>query len=81
MVISMMIENNSGRPASQDDLSNWADDFGIAFPVVSDREGGELWEYAAGMNEVGLPFKVLLDRGGEIMEIETPTEQDAERLL
>ena len=38
------------------------DDDALTMPVMADEQGA-MWEYAAGMESVGLPFTVVLDRG------------------
>lgn len=80
MVIAMVIEDESGRPANEGQLLDWATQYGMTFPVLSDRNGGVMWSYA-GSGSVGLPFTVLLDRGNVVESVDSPTERDAEALL
>jgi len=59
MMMNVMIENNDHVTPSVEDLADWADNYGMTFPVVADDGGTEFYKYTTG----GLPTMVLLDRG------------------
>lgn len=79
MVIDAIIENNDSESPSQDDLVEWADTYGLEIPVVADAGSGVLYSYATG--GVGLPYKVLIDRGMVITHVGDATDADVEALL
>ena len=62
MVLEVITENDDAEVPSQDDLISWRDEYGLTMPVMAD-ESGVMWEYAAGVESVGLPFTVVIDRG------------------
>jgi len=78
MLINVVIENNRNQPPSESELYDWADKYGMTFPVLSD-EDGVIWNYAEG-GSVGLPFKVLMDDGAEIVS-KNPRDRDIEQTL
>lgn len=80
MVISMVIEDESGRAPSEGQLLDWATQYGMTFPVLADPDGDVMWSYAGG-GSVGLPFTVLLDRGNVVDDTNYPSDRDAEALL
>jgi len=68
MVITLIIENNSG-PATAEDAATWASDYGLTFPVLADPS-------KTGINYIqtdpnfsggyGLPNKQLLSPGMKV---------------
>jgi hypothetical protein len=62
MVLEVMIENNQSRTPKVSELEDWADNYGLTMPVLADADL-QMWNYADGMSQVGLPFTVVLDRG------------------
>jgi len=78
MLMNVVIENNRSQPPSESELKAWADRYGMTFPVLSDEEG-VIWDYAEG-GSVGLPFKVLMDDGAEIVS-KNPRDRDIEKTL
>ncbi len=78
MLINVVIENNRNQPPSEEELAGWADKYGMTFPVLSDEEG-VIWQYADG-SSIGLPFKVLMDDGAEIVS-KNPRDRDIEQTL
>jgi len=83
MVLQVMIEDASGSPMKRGDLEDWADQYGLTMPVLSDRNSAEMWKYAADSGgSVGLPFTVVIDRGVVIDTIQSGSNLSrAERLL
>ncbi len=59
MLIEAIIENNESVTPTQDDLVDWADNYGMTFPVVADDGASVMWRYSDG----GLPTLVLIDHG------------------
>jgi hypothetical protein len=74
----VVIENERSKPPSTQELSDWADKYGMTFPVLSDKEG-VIWNYAEG-GSVGLPFKILMDDGVEIVS-KAPSDRDIAKTL
>lgn len=78
MVLEVMIEDAQGRPMNTSGLEDWADEYGLTMPVLSDPNGEIMWQYAADSGgSVGLPFTVVLDRGVKIKTIMSGANSDA----
>ena len=73
ILIDVVIENERGKAPSTQELADWADKYGMTFPVLSDKES-VIWSYAEG-NSIGLPFKILMDDGAEIIS-KNPRDRD-----
>lgn len=59
MAITVLFENNEGRPPTASNLTGWAESFGLTFPVLEDGEK-ETWEL---YNDTGgLPLNLIIDR-------------------
>ena len=78
MLINVVIENERYKAPSEEELADWADEHGMSFPVLSD-EDQVIWDYAEG-GSVGLPFKILMDDGAEIVS-KNPRDRDIEQTL
>ena len=78
MLINVVIENERSKTPSSSELADWADKYGMTFPVLADTEA-TIWSYAEG-GSVGLPFKVLMDDGAEIVS-KNPRDRDIEATL
>lgn len=74
MIINLMGEDAEGGEMDVDELNDWAETYGLTFPVVSDPGMGTMW--AMGGNG-GLPWQVLVGRGGEILAADNFVEADA----
>lgn len=59
--MDVMIEDNDGGEVDEAELKEWADQYGLSIPVVSDPGSSVLYRYATG--SIGLPYKVLIDHG------------------
>ena len=59
MLLELIIENNQNEPPTQEDLVDWADNYGLTMPVLSDGDETVMWRYSSG----GLPTLVLIDHG------------------
>ena len=81
MVINAITENDQRTPPSADDLTYWANTYGLTFPVVADAGSTTMWSYATGGGSLGLPFGVLIDRGMVVHDVTFPTHADAIGLL
>jgi hypothetical protein len=76
MVMNVIIEDLYGNPVDQAGLQDWADEFGLTMPVVSDPSGSYMWSHVEG-GSVGLPYAILLDRGVVIDTLVWSTIDDA----
>ncbi len=76
MVVEVMTEDLNSGEVDQDELVEWADEYGLTMPVVSDPGSAYMWAIHGG-NSIGLPYMVLLDRGAVIDTKEYATVQDA----
>ncbi len=59
MVITLLGENNAGATPSQDELMEWAEEFGLNHPVVADEGLSVTARFVEG-NSIGLPSMDLL---------------------
>ena len=73
MVLEVITENLDSQVPSQEDLVGWRDEYGLTMPVMAD-EDAIMWNYAAGMDGVGLPFTVVIDHGSVIDSIASGTQ-------
>lgn len=78
MVLEVIIENNDNVTPSQEDLVDWADNYGLTMPVLADDGASVMWRYSSG----GLPTIVLIDRGMVLSSVdEFAHEAEIEALL
>ena len=77
MVLEVMIETEDGSVPKTRDLEDWADTHGLTMPVLADANSEQMWSYASGMSEVGLPFTVVLDEGVVIDTIAMGSQESA----
>jgi hypothetical protein len=70
IVITLLGEDNFGQPPSRQVLQNWAANFGLEHPVVSDADRAVTWDFVPG-NQVGLPTMHLLGAGAEVLMVDT----------
>jgi len=81
VIVHAMIDDWRGTgDASADFLSEWADEFGLTFPVLGN---GAVYDtyfelYYAGLNEGYIPYMILLDQEMRIQEIFVGSGQEAE---
>ena len=62
MVITLIVENGDSQTPSQEDLKEWADEYGQTFPVLSDPD----WAVTELYSERGtpaLPTMTLIEIG------------------
>ncbi|MFN7144603.1 MAG: peroxiredoxin family protein [Myxococcota bacterium] len=78
MLLETIIENNEYEAPSEDELLEWADEYGMTMPVLADPNGATMWSFGA---DGGLPFMVLFDRGMVIENTGYLSESDIEALL
>jgi thiol-disulfide isomerase/thioredoxin len=81
VIVHAMIDDYRGSgTADRAFLGDWADQFGLTFPVLG---GGNIYSdayyglYAAGLTEGYIPFMVLLDTEHKIDSVYTGGGQDA----
>jgi hypothetical protein len=85
MIIEVLIENADAGPgggygeATEGDLQDWADEYGLSMPVVSDPGGAYMWSHLAG-GSVALPYQELLDQNAVVNKLGTAGVSDAESL-
>lgn len=78
MPLFILGENNDSETPTTDDLKEWADNYGITSPVLADAG----WATAYAYNfPGGLPYRVLMDQGVEIVDEDMPDETDIAALL
>jgi len=80
LIITLLTETLDGQPCAQEDLAEWADEYGQTFPVLSDVDGYiHTFTPKAGGK---LPMEILLGPGVEILTvIDDITEQDLIEIL
>lgn len=76
--MDVMIEDNEGGEVDEAELNEWADTYGLTIPVVSDPGSSVLYRYATG--SIGLPYKVLIDRG-VVVDTISASDSDLSALL
>ena len=90
VVHAMVDDNQSGGGVKDEEFTtDWADQYGLTFPVISGSEINECSDglYNAGINEGYIPFLVLLNRDLEVVETyvgagqESAIAADVEELL
>lgn len=74
MIMNVMIEDEAGEDVDVAELNEWADTYGLTFPVVTDPGSSTMYRYASG--SVGLPFTVLIDRGVVVESLDSPSSSD-----
>jgi len=73
MVISLITETYEGVPPEQEDLNDWADEFGQTFPVLSDAE--RVVDRFSERSEVSLPSLNLMGRGAHLILTDDEVEE------
>ena len=73
MYLTLLPENESGQVPSQDDLNEWADDYGISAPVLADDQG---FGYQIEPNG-RYPTLMVLDRELKVVEDRVEPAEDA----
>jgi len=79
MFLEIIIENNDSESPSVDDLTEWADTYGLTMPVLADAGSSVLYTYASG--SIGLPYTVLLDRGVVVESVGSASVGEMDDLL
>ena len=65
IVITLLSEDMSGATTDQADLEEWANQFGLTHPVVSDANYEVTTRFVDG-GTIGLPSMTLLQAGAEV---------------
>ena len=84
VIIQAMLDNEDYDVPSQDDLTRWADTYGLTIPLFTDvRSQMRSFVGASGASAPGMPYTALIDRGGMIIDVaeDTITIDDARALL
>ena len=69
MVLEVLIHDQDGNAPTTDTLLEWADNFGLTMPVLSDAGEHVVSSYAGGWH-FGPPFVVVLDKGDVISAVD-----------
>jgi hypothetical protein len=75
-----MIEDMNSGEVDQDELNQWDDQYGLSMPTLTDPGSATMWSYANG-GSVGLPYTMVIDRGGVIVKTATAEDGDIDQLL
>ncbi len=79
MIIHLMSEDWSGYPADDGFVNEWADQFGLQFPVLYDPTPNPASGlYMAGIYQGSIPFMILLDREYTLRYAFTGAGQEAQ---
>ena len=79
MIISLLAETNAGTAPTADELMDWASDYGLTTPVLSDASWGVSNRYE---EDGGIPTQTLLGPGMEIILVdEWVSDSDIEAAL
>ena len=74
LIITLLTENYEQEPPDQDQLNEWADEYGQTFPVVSDAD-----RYIHTFGKKGtvkLPSFTLLGPGAEVLVVNKDITED-----
>lgn len=74
-MLEIIIQNLDAQPPSVSELGEWADEYGLTMPVLSD-ENFVLTQYS-GVAVPGLPYTVVIDRGVVIESSKSGAQEDA----
>ncbi|MEC7239684.1 MAG: hypothetical protein VXW32_00460 [Myxococcota bacterium] len=77
MTISAWSEDAQRVLPTTEQLSSWANQYGITSPVVADPNSALYWRFGTG----GLPASILLGPGAEVLKIGHITAADIEAAL
>lgn len=82
MAITTYMENVDHSPPTLEETKDWADTFGLTFPVLLD-DGNfyNSFAMATGQSTIGLPLMVLIDHGMVVDMSMDATTDDAAELL
>ena len=76
-----MIEDGQSQPVELDELQQWADQYNLTMPVLSDPQSQTMWAFASGQGSVGLPYTILIDHGSVVENKNYPTTADLDALI
>ena len=65
-----MAENHDGLTPTTEDLTLWAQTYGITHPILIDEDWGVTYRYITG-GSIGLPTDHLIAPGMEIIRLDT----------
>lgn len=66
VLLTVLVENYGGGNPNQEDLQEWAKEYGLTFPVLADVNNGST--YTLFDEEGGIPMNMLIDRTMTIRE-------------
>jgi hypothetical protein len=81
MLLETITGNDEGSDASQEELLGWASEHGLKMPVLADTASETMNRFTVGATSVGLPYKVLFDRGVVVETAGNFANSAAEELL
>ncbi len=73
MIVTLITENYQYLPPNQEELNQWADEYGQTFPVLSDSESVALRFTARG--SLSLPSHTLIGPGAEVLIADGDVEE------
>jgi acyl-CoA synthetase (AMP-forming)/AMP-acid ligase II len=74
MVMTAIIETADYTAPALEDLQEWADTYGMTFPVLADPDSTVMYTYATS-GSIGLPFSVVYNNG-VLVEVTQAGESD-----
>lgn len=79
MFLEILIEDGDYNPPTLEVLEDWSSTYGLTMPVLSDADEAGLNGFATG--GIGLPYTVLLDKGGVVVDANSPSISAMDELL
>ena len=80
MIVTLILETYDEVPPNQEDLQDWANEYGQTFPVLSDTL--LVTHRFAMRGEASLPSQSLIGPGGEVLVADGDvSEEDIEAVL
>jgi thiol-disulfide isomerase/thioredoxin len=78
VIIHMMTDDWSGDTADEEFIGEWAEEYGITFPVLGEGDIDDVYYdlYDAGLNEGYIPYMLILNQGMELESIYVGTNEE-----
>ena len=73
IVVTLITENYDAETPSQDNLEEWAEEYGLTSPVLAD--GDEVAERYSERGELSLPSMTLIGPGAEVLIADGDVEE------
>lgn len=81
MAVTVYMENADSSSPTLEETKEWAETYGLTFPVLLDDGVYGPFASATGQGTIGLPLMVLVDRGVVVTMNQGATEEDVLALL